>query len=309
MTGLGSRIIRPVFALADHIAPEAAGRLAFELFCRTPRRSEMTAREGEAVSEARSFMATARLHGLRLRCGKVAAHVFRPDTPYPAGRTVLVLHGWRSRTEHMRVVIEALLAEGFRVVALDLPGHGGSSGRRLNMALAVEAAELAAQWFGPFAAIVGHSFGGAVAVNAFVGSVAGVPRVAADRLALISAPSSMPAIFDGFSGFLNLGPRAQTALAEQVRRVAGNPLSAYVGAEQLAAETVPTLVVHAPDDKEVPFAEARAFEKAGSHVELLRASGLGHRRILADREIARAVARFAATPTEAELAAVPLKAA
>ncbi|MCV0396654.1 MAG: alpha/beta fold hydrolase [Rhizobiaceae bacterium] len=298
MSSLSTGFIRSVFALADHIAPVTAGRLAFRLFCRTPSPRAMSAKEREAVAAAGPLMATARVHRLRMRRGHATAWLFRPATRYPSGRTVLVLHGWRSRTEHMRPVIEALLDEGFRVVAIDLPGHGRSSGRQLNLALAVEAAQLADQWFGPFAAIVGHSFGGAVAVNAVAGSIAGVPAIAADRLALIGAPSSMPAIFEDFGRFLNLGPRAQTALADEVRRVAGQPLSAYVGAEQLAALDSPTLVVHAPDGKEVPFSEAHAFEKAGSHVTLMRAAGLGHRRIMADPHVAKAVARFVATPLD-----------
>src|SRR5690606_37699064 len=128
---------------------------------------------------------------------------------------------------------ERLAGEGFRVIALDLPGHGASPGRRLNLALAVAAVRAAADWFGPFAAIVGHSFGGAVAVNAVAGSVEGIDAVQADRLVLVASPSSMPAIFDDFGQFLGLGAHTQLALADEVRRVAGRPLETYVAADQL----------------------------------------------------------------------------
>ncbi|WP_432288344.1 alpha/beta fold hydrolase [Aminobacter sp. BA135] len=70
----------------------------------------------------------------------------------------------------MQALIEGYRNAGMRVISLDLPGHGGSLGRALDMAKAVEAATLAGQWFGPFEAIVGHSFGGAVAVNAAAGT-------------------------------------------------------------------------------------------------------------------------------------------
>ncbi len=82
------------------------------------------------------------------------------------------------------------------------------------------------------------------------------------------------------------------ALAERVALIAGRPLADFIGAEQLARLALPTLVVHAPDDKEVAFTEALAFEKAGSHVALLRLPGLGHRRILADSQLGRAVGDF-----------------
>ena len=292
MATFGYLLFRSAFVLAEQIAPRTTGRLAFELFCRTPNPNRVSDREAERLREAAPFMAEARHVHLSTRNGHVVAHDFRSR----AGRTaptVLVLHGWRSRTEHMRTIIERLLHEGFRVVALDLPGHGASPGRKLNLALAVAAVRTAADWFGPFAAIVGHSFGGAVAVNAVTGSIRGIAPVETGRLVLVSAPSSMPAIFDDFTQFLGLGARGQMAVADEVQRVAGRPLETYVAAEQLRELRIPTLVIHAPDDKEVAFEEARRLEAAGRHVRLMRAPGTGHRRILTDDCVAAAIADFA----------------
>ena len=139
MASVGFLLIRSAFTLVEQIAPRLTGRAAFELFCRTPNPERVSPREARVLERAAPFMADARRHWLTTRSGCVVAHDFRG----PAGRdapTVLVIHGWRSRTEHMRLVIEALRGEGFRVIALDLPGHGASPGRRLNMAIAVAAA-------------------------------------------------------------------------------------------------------------------------------------------------------------------------
>src|SRR5699024_1083503 len=136
------------------------------------------------------------------------------------------------------------------------------------MVNAVEAARVAGEWFGPFAAVVGHSFGGAVAANAVAGSVKHVPPLAAERLVLIAAPSSMPAIFSDFSRFLNVGPRSQSAMARQVKRLAGTPLEEFVGDRELAGTLRPTLVIHAPDDREVSADHARQYAGAGAHVQL-----------------------------------------
>ena len=161
------------------------------------------------------------------------------------------------------------------------------------MARAVRAVAVADQWFGPFAAVVGHSFGGAVAANATVGSIRGVEPVRAARLVMVSAPSSMPALFGDFGQFLSLGARTQTALAERVTAIAGRPLSDFVVAEQLAGKAVPTLVIHAPDDREVSPREAEAIAAAGAHVSLDWAPGLGHRRILSDARVSQRIAAFA----------------
>jgi pimeloyl-ACP methyl ester carboxylesterase len=294
MASIGVKVIRGLFGAAERVAPQIGGKAAFELFCRTPNPRRLSEGEKRAVDRAAGFMDGARHHRLRVGSRCVMAHEFRPRQGSENAGTVLVLHGWRSRTEYMRSLIEAYRDAGFRVLSLDLPGHGGSAGRRLNLATAVRAAHVAGEWFGPFAAIVGHSFGGSVAVNAVAGSITGIPPLAASKLVLIAAPSSMPVLFNDFGRYLNLGPRIQSALAEEVRRIAGRPLDEFTGSRQLAETPVPTLVIHAPDDREVPASHADLFAQAGDHVRLRWAPGLGHRRILSDPDIVEDALGFVA---------------
>ncbi|RWB65950.1 MAG: alpha/beta fold hydrolase, partial [Mesorhizobium sp.] len=274
---------------------------AFELFCRTPNAKVLSDGERRAVDRAAGFMTEARHHRLKTKNGCVMVHEFRPEPGRRAAGTVLVIHGWRSRTEYMRTLIEGYRDAGYKVVSLDLPGHGQSQGRRLTLVSAVEAARLTGEWFGPFVAVVGHSFGGAVAANAVVGSVKNIPPLAAERLVLIAAPSSLPAIFNDFSRMLSVGPRSQAAMADRVERIAGRPLHEFVGDRQLASTPVPTLVIHAPDDREVSADHARLYAGAGDHVRLYWADGLGHRRILADRGVVERAIGFVAEHREPSL--------
>jgi pimeloyl-ACP methyl ester carboxylesterase len=298
MASFGLKVIRGVFAAAEHVAPRLTGRAAFELFCRTPNAKILSDGERRAVDRAAGFMAEARHHRLKTKNGCVMVHEFRPEPGRRAAGTVLVIHGWRSRTEYMRTLIEAYRDAGYKVVSLDLPGHGQSQGRRLTLVSAVEAARLTGEWFGPFVAVVGHSFGGAVAANAVVGSVKDVPPLAAERLVLIAAPSSLPEIFNDFSRMLSVGPRSQAAMADRVERIAGRPLHEFTGDRQLASTPVPTLVIHAPDDREVSADHARLYAGAGDHVRLYWADGLGHRRILADKGVVERAVGFVAEHRE-----------
>ncbi len=283
MASIGLKVIRRLFGAAELVSPRLAGRAAFELFRRTPSQRSLTSGEKRAIGNASGFMAEARHHRIKTQRGCVAMHEFRPEGPSKG--TVLVIHGWRSRTEYMQALIEGYRDAGMRVISLDLPGHGGSLGRALDMAKAVEAATLAGQWFGPFEAIVGHSFGGAVAVNAAAGTVKGFEPLSAKRLVLVAAPDSMPKLFDDFGRYLNLGPRTQRAISGQVQRVTGTPIGQFVGSRLLMRLATPTLVIHAPDDREVSANEARAMAGAGGHVRLFWADGLGHRRILSSAKV------------------------
>ncbi|WP_349367065.1 MAG: alpha/beta fold hydrolase [Nitratireductor rhodophyticola] len=310
MTRFGLRILKSLFGTLEHVAPSLGGRMAFGLFCRTPSPTRLTEKERRVLAQSKDFMRRARKHPLTTTHGAVVAYEFTNWGARRDGPAVLVLHGWRSRTEHMRVVVEALLQRGFRVVSMDLPGHGVSGGRILNIPKAVAAVSAVAQWLGPFDAMVGHSFGGAVALNAIAGSVAGVPPVSVRRLVTIASPNALPDLFSQFGAFMGLGPKTQKAFEGRVEAIAGTPLKAFVAAEQLRDVRLPTLILHAPEDKEVPASDARAMGDAGTHVSLAWAPGLGHRRILADPGIAARVAAFVATRRERRLepaAAMPLE--
>src|SRR5690606_10000728 len=143
MASFALKVTRAVFGAGERIAPSLAGRAAFELFCRTPNANRLTAGERRAVEQAADFMAEARHHRLSTRSGCVAVHEFRPEPGRARLGTGLVVHGWRSRTEYMRALIAGFRDAGYKVVSLDLPGHGQSQGRRLNLAIAVEAVRMA----------------------------------------------------------------------------------------------------------------------------------------------------------------------
>jgi len=89
---------------------------------------------------------------------------------YGSGPTLLLLHGWSCRQDFWEGQIEALAA-GHHVVTLDLPGHGASPAGRADRAWSMEAfggdVVAVADAVGAHdLVLVGHSMGGAVAVEA-----------------------------------------------------------------------------------------------------------------------------------------------
>lgn len=70
-------------------------------------------------------------------------------------------------------------------------------------------------------------------------------------------------------------------------------MSAFVGARQVAELSVPVLVLHAPDDREVAPSNADDFAAAGPHVELRWIPEAGHRRILSNSTALEVVGAFA----------------
>jgi pimeloyl-ACP methyl ester carboxylesterase len=239
----------------------------------------MSDKEHQMIERAEQRIAAAHVENIPFADGTVVTYRFEPETS-EAVPTVVLIHGWTGRAAFMSAFVAPLTVAGFRVIAVDLPGHGRSSGKTLNLARAAAALTAVHARTGPWHGVIGHSFGGAVATTFVTGAIKGFAPIPIKRLVLIAAPESMPAVFRNFGGIIGLGPRAQKALEDRVLDIAGNPLETFRGAALLQARTIATLVIHAPDDKEVDFRNAAAFAAAGPHVEVVEAPGTGHRRIL-----------------------------
>ena len=78
MASFSVKIIRAAVGMAEHLSPALAGRLAFEMFCRTRNPETLTDRERRVVEQAARFMAEARRHRLTTRSGTVMAFEFKP---------------------------------------------------------------------------------------------------------------------------------------------------------------------------------------------------------------------------------------
>jgi pimeloyl-ACP methyl ester carboxylesterase len=294
MANAALAVIRPVIRVGSHLAPRLAGRIAFDLFCRPGLAGGLTADQKKTVEAAEKRLAAAERLTVSHLNGYVETYTFRQPPGAPSRGTVLLLHGWTGRAAFMAGFIPHLMKEGFDVTALDLPGHGRSSGKRLNMPLAMEALSAVRRALGPIHGIVGHSFGGAVAVTAAAGVVPAFAPLKVKRLALVAAPDKMSTYFRGFGGMIGLSARGQSAMEDRVQDIAATALDRFDGTVLLPQLAVPTLVVHDREDKEIPFADAQSLASGGGPLQLMPVEGLGHRRILQSKEVARAVARHMA---------------
>ena len=290
MMHAGQQFAKGVIDRAGTRWPKTTADMAFRVFTRIPRPRSVKPNHGMPDHVRPITLQTA--------SGPVATWSLPSDAP--AGRKALLVHGWNSQSSHMLALARALNDAGIDIVLLDLPAHGASSGRHLHLGKGIEAVDAAWRHHGPFDAFVGHSFGGAVALNAALGTSMCVPARRPDRLVLIAAPNSLPALFRGFGHMVGLPAPAQTELERKVLTLLGQSLDLMVASEQLKSYDRPVMVLHDMDDRDVLYTDALRMARAGSHVELFTTSGLGHRRILKSAEIHAAIRdRIAGPPLPA----------
>ena len=247
------------------LSPRAGGRVFLEAFLRPPR---ITPPQREIDWLRGSEPQAWQVGGRRLR------GFSRGDGP-----VVLLVHGWAGRGSQMGAFIEPLVANGFRVVGIDLPAHGNSDGRRSSIPECGWAVEHLLHLHEPVYGVIAHSMGGVVTTNALsqVGSVR--------RLVYLGVGNDVGVLTRRAATQMNFAP----GLYEEFQRLAETRFKVrfvdYVISSHAPNRPESMLALHADDDREVPLSDARAWTDLWRGAQLEVHAGLGHTRILRHPDI------------------------
>ena len=211
------------------------------------------------------------------------------------GKTILLLPGWGDDSRTF-TQLSRLLEDKYETVVLDLPGFGGTQPPPSAWSLE-DYADFVERFMKktslkPYA-VIGHSYGGAVAV------VAASRRLIADRLILLAAAGvrnkntarkrlltaaakigKLPLMFlperkrqavkARFYGTLGSDIFAVPHMEQTFRKIIGDDVS-----ERASRVDVPTLLIYGSEDKATPVREGHELNRAirGSRMEVV---GAGH---------------------------------
>ncbi|MEL7060114.1 MAG: alpha/beta fold hydrolase [Acidobacteriota bacterium] len=266
------------------LAPGPVSHLATRLFL-TPPRVAPPARESWWSAEARSERLTTSLGGLAgWRWGSLGSP------------RVLLVHGWGGRGLQLGAIAMALEERGAEVATFDGPGHGASTGRRSSLPAMVEAVLAAVDRWGPFDAVVAHSFGAATTLAA----LARRPDLGIERLVFLAPVVEFADVFRYFGGLTGFPPSVVERLQRRLEHRFAIDFESLETTSRAAADGRRLLVLHDAGDREVPIDQGLALVDRWPGATLRRTQGLGHRRLLHDpRVVAEATAFLAAEPVSA----------
>ena len=145
----------------------------------------------------------------------------------------------------------------------------------------------------PVHAVIGHSLGAAMSLYS-VAHTGG-----ANRVALISAPSSLKRELDRFASAVGLSERGRDAFIASVEKHVGRPATDFDVTRIAGKVDLPLLLVHDQNDRQVPVLESARTAHVLAGAELMVTQGLGHNRLLADPTVVRAVVDFVDQDTPA----------
>ncbi len=262
----------PLFlGLYGRVAPKKAARLLADLISR-PR--------GQNPTQPWELATGTTGHEIELRTG------LRARSWGEQGPLVLALHGWRGRTTQFRPLASKLLEKGMRTVALELPGHGISTGDSASPRIIGELLVEIERITGPVHAAIGHSFGGA-ALGA--GLVYGFRP---QRLVIVSSPTHVSQIPLMLAKAAGLPPVAMAEFVKLLDHDAGRPSADLDLVTDRAARRRPGLLIHDLQDAVIPYSEAAALAMAWPGVRMMTTTGKGHRDILSAPDVIQAIVEF-----------------
>lgn len=279
-------VIRGGFAALERVAPPVGARIAERIWFRLPH-GATTAGGGPAdlpsIRELLGAPFEVRLRGRAIR-----------GWAWGEGPVVYLVHGRAGRAEQLVPLVAPLLDRGLKVVAFDALSHGrsdaGAHGPGSSDAVELgRSLDAVAARFGPARAIVAHSLGALGAALALRDG-----WVSTERLVLVAPVVSVPDLLARVRSELGFGDRVERRLAERARRRTGYAVHDLELPALLAPHERPELlVVHDLLDRDAEHGASATLVAGWQGAQLYSTAGLGHRRVLSDRAVAGAVARFA----------------
>lgn len=214
--------------------------------------------------------------------GGIAAFEWGPAD----GPIVALIHGWSGRGTQMAAFAGPLVEQGYRVIAFDGPAHGDSAGEQTNVGEYAQFIIRMQQELKPFKAVVAHSFGAGCSV------FAAARGLKVEKLVLVAGPSRYEVIVGQYLKFIGLSSKSQDYFYQSLAAKVGMPAKELNVGQIGESLSIPAMVVHDRDDKEVRFDSALDIKQAWPHVQLVETQGLGHRRILKDPTVIQQVVEF-----------------
>jgi len=201
------------------------------------------------------------------------------------GPAVLLVHGWEGQPEDFAFVVPGLLQAGFRVIAFDLPAHGASDGTMASIPVCAASLLRIQQISGAVHAVVGHSVGSLIAVQA------AALGLEVQRMVLISSPARYEVYARSFASQAGLNVSQTEEMIGVLESMDANVrrISIPEIAPRLSQEV---LFIHSKDDRVVPISDGMESARAWRGANFLQLENLGHRRILRASVVHEAILKF-----------------
>lgn len=272
---LNIRLLRFYFHYLGLLAPYSAAKQIQKIWVRT-QRFPLTEQE-------KNWQAAGSKHILHYRNHDLHYHQWGESD-----KRVLLVHGWNGRGLQLGAFAQTLEDSGYQVIALDLPGHGASTGSSTN---GVECAGAIAHIVNKLniQTVISHSFGALCTVHA-------ASQGLDINIVTISSPEDVSFLISEFTRTLDVPEKALHIFRRLLEDQFGEDIwQRFKLSEVVKGFTNKGLIIHDENDKLVPIATSELIHRNWKNSQFYRSKGLGHMRILRHDSIVEQVKNFIAS--------------
>ena len=235
-----------------------ASRLALQVFSKP--------RKGKLTTNAHSFLDTATKSTLYFADFNIQIYQWKGPK-----ETILLVHGWESNSSRWRNEIEKLQKEGYDIIALDAPAHGGSGSDYFNAVLYSEFINVVSQKFKP-TVFLGHSVG-AMSIIFFLNKKT---YSDANKIVLLGAPTTFTGIIGRYKKMMDFSKKIDNGIDRYIELTFGHPPSYYSTANLIKNIDSSGLIFHDKRDSIIPYEDALEIDLQFKNATLISTKGLGH---------------------------------
>lgn len=270
--------IRLKMKLLNIFSENLAANYAIKVFC-TTRYSRKSNEEVEVVFQ------TATIETHQLRGEKIKTYIFGSQN----AKSIFLVHGWEGQARDFYKMINPLVEAGYKVITIDGPAHGYSSGVRTNLIeFSLTLKELVKIYGISYEAFIGHSFGGASIVKFLSDN----PQVKVKHTITISSPNKIINIFKNYAKFMHMSDSLLQKLVSNFKETSGEDINDLEVTKMYKKINAKKLLIHDFGDGAISYNIAEEILDSDNEISHLKTNSLGHMHILRSELVHREILDF-----------------
>lgn len=247
------------FNFLAYLAPKKLKKDGFNLFC-TPFYKNLKPHH-------KAFLDTGLAEILMVDGNQIQTYRWGNGT-----KKVLLVHGWASHSFRWKTYVNALVKNGFTVVALDAPAHGNSTGKIMNLVIYEKVLTEFLKANSDINTIIGHSLGGFATTYYLSKNQDSTIK----KAIILAAPGNVEEFFEYFTNYLGLTKKAINLISEQFE-IELNQKPSYFSAVDFATKIkIPAFIIHDKKDRSTKSSDSEKLASAWKNSKLKITEGLGH---------------------------------
>ncbi len=205
-----------------------------------------------------------------------------------SGEIVFLMHGWGTCGKQMASLAQGFLDKDFRVIWMDAPAHGQSSGWRTTLFEIADTIIKVQQTEGKFHTVVAHSFGVPCTFYAIRNG-----NLKAEKIIAIAPPATTEGLMQKFCRMIKAKPKTQELLTRRFTRFLGDIKLSDTSALTMAKDIgQKCLIIHDKHDPVTNSEEGFELHESLLHSEFVLTKRLGHNKILSDEKVVNLCVNF-----------------